>query len=129
MMTDPIADMLTRIRNAVGVKKSAVTIPYSKLKKSIGEILVREGYVAKIEEAKTPSHVLVVTLKYNGPSGAVQSLKRISRPGSRRYVKKDDIERVLNGLGLAILSTPRGVMTDSDAIKAGVGGELLCEIY
>lgn len=128
-MTDPIADMLTRIRNAVAVKKSEVTIPYSKLKMSIGEILVREGYVAKIEEAKIPSRVLVVTLKYNGGTGAVQNLKRISKPGHRRYVKKDDISKVLNGLGLAILSTPRGIMTDADAIKAGVGGELLCEIY
>lgn len=129
MMTDPIADMLTRIRNAVKVKKSEVAIPYSKLKKSIGEILVREGYLAKIEAAKAPKSILVATLKYNGGVAAVQSLKRVSRPGHRRYVKKDDIEKVLNGFGLAILSTPRGILTGSEAIQAGVGGELLCEIY
>lgn len=130
MMTDPIADMLTRIRNASGVRKSEVSVPYSKLKHAIATILAREGYVGKVEEQGTGvSRQLVISLKYTGQVPAVQSLIRISRPGSRRYVKKGEIEKVLNGFGVAILSTPRGILTDAEAKKSGVGGELLCEVY
>jgi small subunit ribosomal protein S8 len=130
MMTDPIADMLTRIRNASGVRKTEVAVPFSKLKQAIATILVREGYLSKAEEQGTGvSRQLVLTLKYTGPTPAVQSLTRISRPGHRRYVKKNEIEKVLNGFGLAILSTPRGILTDAEAKKSGVGGEVLCEVY
>jgi small subunit ribosomal protein S8 len=129
MMTDPIADMLTRIRNASMVHKTEVSIPYSKLKLAIAEILAREGYVAKVEETKTKPAFIVVTLKYNGRESVIQHLERLSTPGHRRYVKKDSIERVLNGLGLAILSTPKGILTGAEAVKENVGGELLCEIY
>lgn len=129
MMTDPIADMLTRIRNAALVHKKEVAIPYSKLKFAIAQILEREGYVAKVEETKTKPAFIVVTLKYLGRESAIQHLERLSTPGHRRYVKKDSIEKVLNGLGLAILSTPKGVLTGKEAVKQNVGGELLCEIY
>ena len=129
MMTDPIADMLTRIRNAAMVHKKEVAVPYSKLKLSIAEILAREGYVAKVEETKTKPAFIVITLKYNGRTSAISHLERLSTPGHRKYVKKDSINKVLNGLGLAILSTPKGVLTGEEAVKENVGGELLCEIY
>jgi small subunit ribosomal protein S8 len=129
MMTDPIADMLTRIRNAAMVHKKEVAVPYSKLKLAIAEILVREGYVTKVEETKTKPAFIMITLKYHGRESAIQHLERLSTPGQRKYVKKDKIERVLNGLGLAILSTPKGILTGAEAIKENVGGELLCEIY
>lgn len=128
-MTDPIADMLTRIRNAVLVHKKEVSVPYSRLKLAIAEILVKEGYIAKVEQTKTKPAFLVIALKYNGRDSAISHLERISTPGHRKYVKKDNLEKVLNGLGLAILSTPKGVLTSDEAIKQNVGGELLCEIY
>jgi len=129
MMTDPIADMLTRIRNASMVKKTEVLVPYSKLKMAIAMVLVREGYLAKAEEVETKHSMISLTLKYTGGYPAVQSLKRVSTPGHRRYVKNTEIEKVLNGLGIAILSTPRGIMTGKEAMVAKVGGELLCEVY
>ncbi len=129
MMTDPIADMLTRIRNASLVQKKEAAIPYSKLKLSIAKILEREGYVSKVEETKTKPAFIVVTLKYHGRDSAIAHLERLSTPGHRRYVKKEKIEKILNGLGLSILSTPKGIMTGAEAVKKNVGGELLCEIY
>lgn len=128
-MTDPIADMLTRIRNASLVQKKEVAIPFSKMKMSIAEILVREGYIAKADESKTKPLFIIVTLKYTDGLSAIQEVKRISTPGHRRYVKINDIGRVLNGLGLAIISTPRGLLTDKEARQAKTGGELICEIY
>lgn len=128
-MTDPIADMLTRIRNAALVNKKDVAIPFSKLKFAIAEILVKEGYVSKVEETKTKPAFIVVTLKYYGHDSAINHLERLSTPGHRRYVKKEKIVKILNGLGLAILSTPKGIMTGTEAVKKNVGGELLCEIY
>jgi len=129
MMTDPIADMLTRIRNAALVHKKEVTIPFSKLKMGIAGILVREGYISKVEETTTKPAFIVVTLTYSGSQSAIQHLGRLSRPGHRRYVKATEIDKVLNGLGIAILSTPRGLLTDKEARAAKVGGEILCEIY
>lgn len=129
MMTDPIADMLTRIRNASLVHKKEVSIPFSKIKMAIANILVREGYVAKAEETKGKPAFIVLTLKYQDKTPAIQHLGRVSTPGHRRYVKMGDIASVLNGFGLSILSTPRGVLTDKEAKAANVGGELLCEIY
>lgn len=129
MMTDPIADMLTRIRNASMVYKKEVELPYSKLKMSIAAILVREGYLAKAEEVKEMPRAIKLMLKYDDGIPAVRHLKRISTPGHRCYVKKDEIEKVLNGFGLAILSTPKGVLTSNEARRENVGGELLCEVY
>lgn len=129
MMTDPIADMLTRIRNASMVHKKEVIIPFSKVKMALAAILVREGYLAKVEEMKDTHPYLLVTLKYNNGTPAIQHIKRVSTPGHRQYIKKDNIQRILNGYGLAILSTSQGMLTDTEARKAAVGGELICEVY
>lgn len=129
MMTDPIADMLTRIRNASLVKKQEVVIPFSKIKLNIATILVREGYLEKVEEKKDGHPALILILKYENGSPTIQYIKRISTPGQRRYIKKEKIAKILNGFGIAILSTPQGLMTDKEARKASVGGELICEVY
>lgn len=129
MMTDPIADMLTRIRNASSVHKKEAVVSYSKMKLGIAKILVREGYLAKVEEKKDKLPTLLLTLKYVSGQPAIDHLKRVSTPGGRRYVKKDEIKPVLNGFGLSILSTPKGLLTNKEARAAGLGGELVCEVY
>lgn len=129
MMTDPIADMLTRIRNASMVHKSEVIVPFSKIKMAIAGILVREGYLSKAELVEDKKPQIALSIKYDGREPAIHSLKRISTPGHRTYVKNDELDKVLNGFGLAILSTPKGLMTDIEARKEKIGGELLCEIY
>ena len=129
-MTDPIADMLTRLRNASMAGKRDVIIPFSRMKYTIAQILVKEGWVASVEkEERVPFSVLKVSLKYNkiGKSH-VQVLQRISKPGRRVYVGKGEIPVVLNNFGLAILSTSKGVITSKEARRQGVGGEVLCEI-
>jgi len=132
-MTDPIADMLTRIRNAVNARHPRVDIPASRFKTEIARILQQEGYVStfKLVEATddTPA-VLRIALKY-GPRGenVISGVQRVSRPGRRVYFGRDDVPRVLGGLGTSILTTSRGVMTGRDAVKAGVGGEVLCNIW
>lgn len=130
-MTDTIADMLTRIRNALIAKHDTVDVPCSTIKKAITDILVEEGYIkeyAIVEEglAKT----LRIKLKY-GPNKqrVIVGIKRISRPGLRVYARKDEIPKVLNGMGIAILSTSRGIMTDREARKLGVGGEVLAYVW
>lgn len=128
-MTDPIADMLTRIRNAYLVHKKEAIFPYSKIKKSIADILVREGYLGKAELTTDQNPAILVTLKYDSGQPAIHSLKRISKPGARYYVKAKEINKVLNGFGLSILSTPRGVVTGGEAQSQRVGGELICEVY
>jgi len=130
-MTDPIADFLTRIRNGIRARKSSVDCPASKLKQRIAEILNEEGYVDAVSRIEN-SHqgMLSVTLRYNDRSTcAITGLRRISRPGQRRYVPAKDVPLVRNGLGVAIISTSRGVMTDRDARKLGVGGEVICEVW
>ena len=129
MMTDPIADMLTRIRNASMVHKKEVALPYSKIKLAIAEILVREGFLEKIQVSEEKKPQILITLKYQGRESAIHSLKRISKPGHRQYVKFTEIGKVLNGFGLAILSTPKGVLTHIEAKKEKIGGELICEVY
>jgi small subunit ribosomal protein S8 len=130
MMTDPIADMLTRIRNAAMVRKAQVELPFSKLKLAIANVLAREGYLAKAEETKVGRlSYLLLTLKYDNGQSAVSTLRRLSKPGQRQYVKADEIKDVLNGFGVAILSTPQGILTDKEARAAGVGGEMICEVY
>ena len=129
MMTDPIADLLTRIRNASLVRKTEVVLPFSKLKLAIANVLVRAGYLTKAEERTDTHPFLVLTLKYANGQPAIQSLKRVSTPGGRRYVKHDQLKRVLNGFGLAIISTPQGLLTDTEARAAKGGGVIICEGY
>jgi small subunit ribosomal protein S8 len=129
MMTDPIADMLTRIRNASLINKKEVTLPYSKIKFGIANILVKHGYLEKAEEKKDVHPYILLTLKFHSGTPAITSIKRISKPGHRKYVKRDDIDRVLSGFGVAILSTPKGLLTNDEARKEQVGGELICEVY
>ena len=128
---DPISDCLTRIRNAIQARHESLRIPRSKMLLSISEILKAEGYVNSVENIdEGPQGVIVVHLRYLGDrSNAIKALKRISKPSRRKYVGASDIPRVKNGLGIAILSTSRGVMTGADARKAKVGGELLCTVW
>jgi len=126
-MSDPISDMLTRIRNAQAVQKSTVNIPASKVKTGIASVLKDEGYIVDfrdIEVAGKPT--LEVTLKYMQGIGVIETLKRASRPGLRIYRGKDDLPKILNGLGTAVISTSEGIMTDTSARAAGQGGEILC---
>ena len=130
-VTDPIADMLTRIRNANAVNKETVSMPSSKKLVAIAQIMKDEGYIADFEVTeKAPQNELTITLKY-GPkkTKVIRGLRRISKPGLRIYAGKNDLPRVLGGLGTAIISTSQGVMTDRDARKAGIGGEVLAYIW
>jgi small subunit ribosomal protein S8 len=126
-MTDPIADMLTRIRNAQQVEKASVTMPASKLKASIAEVLKDEGYIDGFAIRDNAGKAeLDIALKYYAGRPVIERIERVSRPGLRVYKGKDDLPRVLNGLGVAIVSTPKGVMTDRKARASNVGGEVLC---
>ncbi len=129
MMTDPIADMLTRIRNAVAVNKTELTLPYSKIKHEIAKILLKEGYLKEVEKLNEQFSSLRLVLKYNNSTPAITHLKRISKPGRRIYVSREGIPYVLNDLGIAILSTSKGVMTNKQARRARIGGELICEVW
>lgn len=130
-MTDPIADMLTRIRNALMVKKETVEIPASNMKKSIADILLKEGYVSDVKYVdEGVAGKIVVTLKYaDKKKSVISGLQRISKPGLRTYASVEDMPKVMDGLGIAILSTNKGVMTDKQAKAANVGGEVLCYIW
>lgn len=128
-MTDPIADMLTRIRNGQASEKSQVSMPSSKLKTSIAEVLKSEGYIENFQVSEQDGKpVLVVDLKYYEGKPVIESIKRASRPGVRMYKPKDELPKVDAGLGIAIVSTPNGVMTDRAARSAGVGGEVICYV-
>ena len=129
--TDPIADMLTRIRNANSAKFKTVDVPASKMKKSIAEILFNEGYIKSYEEISDSNQGIIrISLKYTDKGKKVISgLRRRSKPGLRIYASKDELPKVLNGLGIALISTSKGIMTDSQARKAGVGGEVLAYIW
>jgi small subunit ribosomal protein S8 len=130
-MTDPIADMLTRIRNAQLAGHANLTLPRSNLKVQIAKVLSNEGFIEGfVEDQKGPQGTLKVFLKYDGTSRAtIRGIRRVSRPSRRVYVHKDEIPRVRNGLGIAILTTPRGVLTDAQARQAGVGGEVICHVW
>ncbi len=130
-MTDPIADMLTRIRNALMVNKEVVEVPSSKMKKAIADIMLEEGYVSDVKLVEDGlSGKLVITLKYFGKrQPVINGLQRISKPGLRTYAGVENMPRVMDGLGVAILSTNKGVMTDKQAKAANVGGEVLCYIW
>lgn len=131
MNADPIADMLTRIRNANALRYESVSMPYSKMKASIASILKKEGYILDaVNEGEGAKKTLTIVLKY-GPNGekVITGLKRISKPGLRVNVECSKLPRVLKGLGIAIVSTSKGILTDAEARKAGVGGEVLCYVY
>ena len=130
-MTDPVGDMLTRIRNAQLVRKSHVDIPVSKLKVSIGKILVEEGYAEELTEPEEVKgeRFFRLKLKYYNNKAVVEEIKRVSKPGRRHYVSKDEIPRVYQGLGITILSTSKGVISGRQAYKLGVGGEVICTLF
>ena len=130
VVTDPIADMLTRIRNALTAKHETVEVPASKMKKAIADILLNEGYISNVElKEDGVQGSIVVTLKYSKEGNVISGLKRISKPGLRVYAKSNEIPKVLNGLGVAILSTSKGVMTDKEARANNLGGEVLAFIW
>jgi len=129
-VTDPIGDMLTRIRNATRARHEKAVIPASKLKAAIVQVLKDEGYIENfVTHEDDKQGAITVFLKYEHGQSVIREIKRISKPGIRRYVAKDDIPRVLGGLGISILSTSKGVLVDREARKANVGGELLCTVY
>ncbi len=131
MMTDPIADMLTRIRNSVRVEKQFVDLPYSNLKKNIAEVMKREGYIwdYQVMEAQ-PVNIIRIQLKY-GPNGerVIRHIKRVSKPGCRVYSSAEDLKPVLNGLGIYVVSTSKGLLSDREAKAQKYGGEIICEIW
>jgi small subunit ribosomal protein S8 len=128
-MIDPIADMLTCIRNASHALLPTVEVTHSKMKESIARILKQEGYVADVAIAGELKKTLKLKLKFEGRKGVIKSLRRVSKPGLRRYAGATEIPRVLGGMGIAIMSTPKGVMTGVDARKQNLGGELICYVY
>jgi small subunit ribosomal protein S8 len=137
MISDPIGDMLTRVRNALMVGKASVTLPHSKIKVAIAEILLEEGFISGVEvlpaEGSIPQPVLRLKLKYVGRHRerrpVITGIKRVSRPGRRIYAKRSEIPWVKSGMGIAILSTPKGVVSGQTARKLGVGGEVLCHVW
>ncbi len=130
-MTDPIADFLTRIRNAARAKHNRVEIPASRVKGEIAKILLHQGYVKDVKLVDDEKQGLLrVYLKYDNENApAIEGLKRVSKPGRRVYVRREDIPRVMGGYGIAVLSTSRGILTGTEARKEGVGGEFLCQIW
>jgi len=129
-MSDPIADMLTRIRNAQAARKAQVSMPSSKLKAAIARVLKDEGYIADSRvEGEAAKPVLTITLKYHGGAPVIETIERVSKPGLRIFRGKDELPKVQGGLGVAIVSTSKGVMTDRAARAAGEGGEVLCVVF
>ena len=130
MMTDPISDMLTRIRNAQAVKKAELSLPYSRVKYALAKILEKEGFVERVTQTtETKFPMISITLKYINSRPAVQSIQRISRPGRRVYTKSEDLRSVLSGLGISIVSTSNGLMTNKEAHMRHLGGEIICEVF
>ncbi|PID66868.1 MAG: 30S ribosomal protein S8 [Gammaproteobacteria bacterium] len=128
-MSDPVADMLTRIRNAQMVGKATVSMRASKLKSAIANVLKEEGYITDFNKEDGPKPQLTITLKYYQGRPVIEELNRVSRPGLRIYKQKDELPRVKGGLGVAIVSTSKGVMTGQNAAAQGLGGEVVCEVY
>ncbi|MDH2925746.1 30S ribosomal protein S8 [Lonepinella koalarum] len=127
-MQDPIADMLTRIRNGQAANKVAISMPSSKLKVAIANVLAEEGYVESVKVLEGVKPELEITLKYFQGKPVVESIQRVSRPGLRIYKRKDELPKVMGGLGVAVVSTSKGVMTDRAARQAGLGGEIICYV-
>lgn len=130
-MTDPLGDMLTRIRNGQGANKSVVVSPGSKLRANVLEVLQREGYIRGFTSGESRPGIaeIKIELKYHEGEPVIREIQRVSKPGRRVYSKIKDLGRIYNGLGISILSTPRGVMSDSEARSANVGGEVLCQVF
>jgi small subunit ribosomal protein S8 len=130
-MSDPLGDMLTRIRNAQARKLTSVTSPASNLRANVLDVLVKEGYIRSYERQEVSAGIseLRIELKYHEGEPVIRTIKRVSKPGRRVYSKIKDLTRPFNGLGIAVLSTPRGVMSDIDAREANVGGEVLCQLF
>ena len=131
-MTDPIADFLTRIRNAYAAGKKVVEIPSSKMKVALTQILCEKGYILSYKVVEgTPFNTIKIALKYHPPTkmAAIKKIERVSTPGLRQYTDVENMPRVLNGLGIAILSTSKGIITDKEAKELGVGGEVICYVY
>lgn len=130
-MTDPVGDLLTRIRNGQRANKATITTPASKLRENVLTVLEREGYIRGFERYTVRDGIdeLKVELKYNEGEPVINKIERISKPGRRVYAKIADLQKVYNGLGISILSTPRGVMSDAEARTANVGGEVLCQVF
>ena len=126
---DPIADMLSAIKNAQAAKLPRLKVPASQIKERIAQILVTEGYLAKVERIETGLPILEITLRYRNELGAIRHLRRLSKPSRRIYKNRTNLPRPLRGLGIAIISTPAGLMTDKQARKQGLGGELICEAW
>lgn len=129
MMTDPIADMLTRIRNAAMAHKPEVALPFSKIKLEIAKILQKQGYITEVIKESKPWPHLILVLAYEGKEPILKHIKRLSKPGQRAYATHDQLPKVLNGLGFWILSTSKGMLTDSEARRSKIGGELICEVW
>jgi len=130
IVTDPIADMLTRIRNAIVAKKETVAVPASKMKKAIAEILLDEGFISAVEyENESVQGTIFITLKYSNKENVISGLKRISKPGLRVYATNDKLPKVLGGMGVAILSTSKGILTDKQARTTNIGGEVLAYVW
>ncbi|HHF4805394.1 TPA: 30S ribosomal protein S8 [Haemophilus influenzae] len=127
-MQDPIADMLTRIRNGQAANKVAINMPSSKLKVAIANVLATEGYIESVKILEGAKPELEITLKYFQGKPVVESIQRVSRPGLRIYKRKDELPKVMGGLGVAVISTSKGVMTDRAARQAGLGGEIICYV-
>jgi len=128
-MTDPIADMLARIRNATRAVLPTVEMPHSKMKESLARLLLKEGYISNVAVEGDKLKRLKLTLKYSGRRGVIEGLRRISRPGLRNYVGSAEIPRVRGGLGVAVISTPEGVMSGRDARRKNLGGEVVCYVW
>lgn len=128
-MTDPISDMLTRIRNAGLALLPTVVIPHSRIKENIATVLKQEGYVADVEVAGKVPKTIKLKLKYEGKKTVIEGVRRISKPGLRHYVGADEIPRVLGGLGVAVISTPEGIMSGTQARKKNLGGEVVCYVW
>ncbi len=130
MVTDPIGDMLIQIKNASLARKATVLMPFSKTTFAVAKILAHEGYIKSVERMGTaPKYQMHMVLNYENDEPVITDVKRVSKPGLRRYVNRHMIPHVLGGMGIAILSTPKGIMTGDEAKKAGIGGELLCTIW
>ena len=128
-MTDPVADLLTRIRTALMRKKMSVNVPYSKLKHELSKLLVKEGFLENVKKVKKDFDELEIVLKYHNDEPVIKELTRESKPGLRKYISYKDIKPHKGGLGLKVLTTSKGLMTDKEAIKAEIGGEIICRVF
>ena len=129
MFTDPIADMLTRIRNAQAAKKSELVLPFSKFKANLANLLLKEGFVGGVNELIGEHKMLQINLKYSGTEPVIAGIKRVSKPGQRIYLAADKLPRTNSGFGITVVSTSKGLMTDKEARKQKVGGEVVCQVW